>query len=75
MKRNTKLRLPDARVATIAQRYFPEHVAMLVDGYRLAASSGLWQSGPGVLTLRLVYRRRSEGCEATHTYTFRGVVA
>lgn len=73
MKRSSKVRLPDAKVETIARRFFPEHPDMMLAGYRLAASSGVWASRGGQLTLRLVYRRRAAGTEATHSYSWTGI--
>jgi len=75
MKRSWKLKLPEDRLTSIAAKLVDDHTDMLGRGFRLMASSGIWQTKRDGMTARFVYRSREAGNATTITHIIRGIRA
>lgn len=73
MRRSWRVKVPDERIVSIAEKLVDRHGALLGEGYRLMASSGVWQTRRDGLTARFVYRNRAADGFATMTFVIRGI--
>lgn len=55
-RRSWRLRVDQAALGVLAAQIWPGHAALIGQGYRLTAKSGVWRNGRGACTARLAYR-------------------
>lgn len=68
-KRHGKIKIAPAKVEALAELLVDQHDERLQRGFRLAASSGVWQLKDGTVTARFVYRFRNNRPGETFTIT------
>lgn len=75
-KRSYKIKISRAGLEEIAEQNCHEHAPLISGGYKLSASSGLWQKTNGSVTARFVYRMRSRAASpymSSVTLIYRGL--
>ena len=68
-RRFGKIKIALAKVETLAEQLVERHDERLQRGFRLAASSSVWQLKDGTMTARFVYRSRNNKPGETFTIT------
>jgi len=65
--RSYRIQADAATIARLGAALVDDHKDLLDEGWVICATSGLWRTNQGTLTIRIAYRHRGRGSSLVHT--------